>query len=76
MAVLDHLVRNVSETSGLSISLKGIDTLQLTTYFDLVWTSCPKSRRSVIGYVVLLDESPINWKSKKQNILARSSAAG
>ena len=73
---LDHLLRYISETSGQGISLKCIDTLQFTTYFDPVWTSCPGSRRSMIGCVVLLDESPINWKSKKQNILARSSAAG
>ena len=32
------------------------------------------SRRSVTGYVVLLEKSPISWKSKKQSTVARSSA--
>ena len=34
------------------------------------------SRRSVIGYIVLLDMSPISWKSKKHSTMARSSVEG
>ena len=65
MAALDHLLRYLSGTSGQGILLKGLDSLHLTAYSDSDWASCPTTRRSVTGYVVLLDKSPISWKSKK-----------
>ena len=74
MAALEHLLKCISGTSGQGILLRGIDSLQLTAYSDSDWASCPMSRRSVTGYVVLLNNSPISWKSKKQSTVARSSA--
>ena len=74
MAALDHLLRYLSGTSGQGILLQGLDSLQLTAYSDSDWASCPTSRRSVTGYVILLNKSPISWKSKKQSTVARSSA--
>ena len=65
MAALEHLLRYISGTSCQGILLQGVHSLQLTAYSDSDWASCPVSRRSVTGYVVLLDKSPISWKSKK-----------
>ena len=74
MAALHHLLKYISSTSGQGILLKGIDNLQLSAYSDSDWADCPMRRRLVTGYVVLLDKSPISWKSKKQSTIARSSA--
>jgi len=73
LEALHHLLRYISGTSGQGILLKGLNQLQLTAYSDSDWASCPLSRRSVTGYVVLLNHSPISWKSKKQSTVARSS---
>jgi len=74
MSALEHLLRYISGTSGQGLLLRGSDSLNLHAYSDSDWASCPVSRRSVTGYVLLLDKSPISWKSKKQSTVARSSA--
>jgi len=60
LAALHHLLRYISGTSGQGILLKGLDQLQLTAYSNSNWASCPMSRRSMTGYVVPLNHSPIS----------------
>ncbi|XP_039015379.1 uncharacterized protein LOC120145673 [Hibiscus syriacus] len=38
------------------------------------WGSCPMIRKSVTGFSIKIVDSMISWKSKKQNVVARSSA--
>lgn len=45
-----------------------------TAYYDSEWAGCPSSRRSTTGFCILLGHSPISWKSKRQTMVARSSA--
>lgn len=49
-------------------------TAALTAYCDSDWAGCPSTRKFTTGFCVLLGNSPFSWKSKRQTIVARSSA--
>jgi hypothetical protein len=45
----------------------------LEAYSDSDWAGCNASRRSLSGYVLMLNGGPIQWKSKLQTIVSQSS---
>lgn len=50
------------------------DEFSFHAFSDSDWTACPDSSRSVSGYLVILGNSLLTWKSKKQHIVGLSSA--
>ena len=46
----------------------------LVSFTDSDWANDPDERKSTIGYVLSLGSGPITWASKKQHVLALSSA--
>lgn len=68
------LLRNLSGTRSQGILLAASSAAKLTAFSDSDWASCPHSRRSTTGFCLLLRNSPISWKSKKQTVVARSTA--
>ncbi|KAJ3704067.1 hypothetical protein LUZ61_007772 [Rhynchospora tenuis] len=69
-----RVVRYLKKNPGQGIVLRAVSDLQLYGYCDSDWASCPITRRSLTGYFVLLGDSPISWKTKKQHTVSRSSA--
>lgn len=73
----DALLRTLSyvqNTIGQGILLQESNSHKLQAFSDSYWASCPDSRRSVTGYVLLFGNSPIAWKSNKQATVSRSSS--
>ena len=43
-------------------------------FVDSDWAGCPDSRRSTSGYALMLNGAAISWKSKRQSVVALSTA--
>jgi hypothetical protein len=69
-----RVVRYLKGNPGQGILLKAACDLQLYAWCDSDWAGCPLTRRSLTGWIVFLGNSPISWKTKKQNVVSRSSA--
>lgn len=69
-----RILRYLSGTLNQGILLASSSTATLTAYCDSDWAGCPNTRRSTSGFCVLLGHSPISWKSKRQTVVARSTA--
>ena len=69
-----HALHYVGCTSGQGILLRASDTLSLQAFSDSEWGACSDTRRFVSGYLLVLGQSPISWKSKKQSTVSRSSS--
>ncbi|RVX02276.1 Retrovirus-related Pol polyprotein from transposon RE1 [Vitis vinifera] len=67
--VLHYLKGNL----GKGILFKKNNTLALEAYTDADYAGSLVDRRSTTGYCTFLAGNPVTWRSKKQNVVARSS---
>ncbi|RVW74629.1 Retrovirus-related Pol polyprotein from transposon RE1 [Vitis vinifera] len=68
--VLHYLKGNL----GKGILFKKNNTLALEAYTDADYAGSLVDRRSTIGYCTFLGGNLVTWRSKNQNVVARSSA--
>ncbi|GAV89462.1 hypothetical protein CFOL_v3_32877, partial [Cephalotus follicularis] len=47
---------------------------QVEGFSDVDWARSPSSRKSTTGYCVFVEGNLVSWKSKKQSVVAHSSA--
>ena len=69
-----HVLRYLQHDPTLGVFISNRPDITISAYCDSDWASCLDSRKSVSGYLVLMGNSPISWKSKKQPTLSLSSA--
>ncbi|XP_019255211.1 PREDICTED: uncharacterized protein LOC109233803 [Nicotiana attenuata] len=68
-----HVLRYLKGDPNFGIFLSNSNDYNIQAFCDSDWAACPDSRKSVSGYVVLLGDGPISWKSKKQQTISLSS---
>ncbi|GKD41859.1 uncharacterized mitochondrial protein-like protein, partial [Tanacetum coccineum] len=74
MDAAHQVLRYLKGTVGQGILLPRDGGCNRTAYCDSDWLGCPITRRSRTGYLLLFEGAPISWKTKKQNVVSRSSA--
>lgn len=58
---LKQTLSYVSCTAGKGIVLQGSNKLNLQAFSDSDWASCVDTRKSIIGYIVILGQFPVIW---------------
>lgn len=74
MEVANKLVRYLKAAPGQGLLLSADSSLHLQAFCDADWGTCPMTRRSISRYSVVLGNSLLSWKCKKQTTVSRSSA--
>ena len=71
---IHRILRYLKGTPGKGIFFKARGHLQVEAYTDADWAGCITDRRSTSGYCTYVGGNLVTWRSKKQNVVARSSA--
>ncbi|KAG7583314.1 hypothetical protein ISN44_As08g028370 [Arabidopsis suecica] len=68
------LLAYIKGTVGQGLFYSSNPNMDLKAFADADLSACPDSRRSVSAYCIFLGDSLISWKSRKQDVVSRSSA--
>lgn len=69
-----RILKYIKGAPGKGLIYENRGHTQIVGYSDADWAGSPIDRRSTSGYCVLVGGNLISWKSKKQSVVARSSA--
>ena len=75
--LLKQVLRYLVGTKEMGLKYKIFSYLSdssLCAYVDADWKGCKETRKSTTGYVICINNTPVLWKTKKQSIIALSSA--
>jgi len=69
-----RVVRYDKNSPGQGILLRANTPLTLTAWCDSDHGACPITSRSLTGWFIQFGDSPLSWKTKKHDVVSRSSA--
>ncbi|CAL5443960.1 unnamed protein product [Camellia sinensis] len=73
-AALLRILRYLRSTIFQGLLFSSTSSLDLVAYADADWAGDVNDRKSTSGFCMFLGDSLISWKSKKQHVVARSTA--
>ncbi|OMO87137.1 Integrase, catalytic core [Corchorus capsularis] len=69
-----RVLRYLKKAPGQGVLLSAKGDLFLIAYCDADWGGCLTTKRSCTGYFITLGGSPISWRTKRQEVVSKSSA--
>ncbi|XP_058783303.1 secreted RxLR effector protein 161-like [Vicia villosa] len=69
-----RILKYIKSASGKGLIYENKGITQVVGYSNVDWAGSLSDRRSTLGYCILIGGNMISWRSKKQNIVARSIA--
>ena len=69
-----RILRYLKSAPGKGLFFARHDHLRVEAYTDADWAGSITDRRSTSGYCTFVGGNLVTWRSKKQNVVARSSA--
>lgn len=69
-----RILRYLKGTAGRGIMFRKNGHLDLLAYTDADWAQDRDGRKSTLGYFTFVGGNLVTWKSKKQKVIALSSA--
>jgi len=74
MDVVERILRYLKSTPGKEILFSNHGNLKVEGYTDADWASSKDDGRSTSRYFTFVGGNLVTWRSKKQPVVARSSA--
>ncbi|XP_043818233.1 uncharacterized mitochondrial protein AtMg00810-like [Manihot esculenta] len=71
---LEQILCYLKGTPGLGILYSDHEHTALEFFFYTDWVGSKSDRKSTTGYCIFVGGNLVSWKSKKQNVISRSSA--
>lgn len=74
MDAVYRILRYLKGTPGKGLHFRKSESREISAYSDADWAGSPVDRRSTSGYCTFVWGNLVTWRSKKQGVVARSTA--
>jgi Reverse transcriptase (RNA-dependent DNA polymerase) len=72
--LVSQILRYLKSAPGRGIFMQKHGYVNIIGYTDADWAGCPHDRKSTSGFCMFVGGNAVTWRSKKQAVVARSSA--
>lgn len=74
LELINQILRYLKSAPGRGILMQNHGHVNIVGYTDADWVGSPLDRKSTTGFCMFVGGNAVMWKSKKQAVVARSSA--
>lgn len=74
LELINQILRYLKSAPGRGILMKNNGHANIVGYTDVDWAGSPLDRKSTTGFCMFVGGNAVVWKSKKQAVVAKSSA--